>query len=95
VAGPGDVDLSKIVKAIGVHEHRVFDVPSDRSLRRLQKRRGGPDKLGSRNVWWQASDWASAIINEMQMRRTLMSGAGKGNDIAAPAERPRSTSGRR
>lgn len=98
-AGQADVDLSKVVKTIGVHEHRVFDVPSDWSLRRLTKNRRAAPRMGARQVWEQASDWALSIVDMLFMQRELMSGGRAGvvptlqGDLVPPALRSDGRSG--
>lgn len=83
-AGTGDVDLGKVIKAIGVHEHRVFDVPTDRLLRRyMRMKRGAAEKVSARPVWEQVSDWAQSIVDTLVIQRALMSGGGPAAYAAA------------
>lgn len=81
-----DIDLGAIIKAIGVHEHRVFDVPGWRALRKLEHSDARSSR-GARARWDAVADWAQQILDELSTQRAWMSGeATQGGYL--PAEPP-------
>jgi len=82
-----DIDLGAIIRAIGVHEHRVFDVPSRRALRKLEDADETRSSRGGRARWDAVEDWAQQILDELSTQRAWMSGeVARGGYL--PAEPP-------
>lgn len=80
-----DVDLGAIIRAIGVHEHRVFDVPSNRELRRAERR----DESIGKIRWHELGEWAEDIIDRLTIHRMWMTGQIVTGPEAAERSSPR------
>ena len=73
----GGVRLESIVKAIGAHEHRVFDGALDRSRlnpveRGIVHMVGAPQ--GDFRNWADVADWAVRISDELDIHRAWLAG---------------------
>ncbi|MDX1510933.1 MAG: flavodoxin domain-containing protein [Nitriliruptorales bacterium] len=70
-----DVNMGSIVRDIGVHEHRVFDVPSERMLRRAKKK----PLEGGMNRFDEVAEWAQYILEQLSTHLIWMMGAAEVN----------------